>query len=224
MQELPMNTPTTSRYRSARRLAAAAVGALALGAAVAAVAGPSRPEFPISLTDARERAEARFRELDVDGSGDLSAEELANAPHARFMHGLGKRQGAQLADGSHRWLEKHGGDLETDLFERLDQDGDGQISRDEFDAGALAEARRDAMRQHVFARLDRDGSGGITPDELPDPVRRLEAMDADGDGIVTREEARAYKQERRQARREAREAEGRVSAPGRREGRTAERG
>jgi Ca2+-binding EF-hand superfamily protein len=52
-------------------------------------------------------------------------------------------------------------------------------------------------RERMFDRLDRNGDGVLSADELPDPIARLEAMDADGDGTVTAEEARAFRQSRK---------------------------
>lgn len=57
---------------------------------------------------------------------------------------------------------------------------------------SVAEARDRAEAR--FQTLDADRSGGLSREELPDPSRRLEAMDSDGDGTVTREEARAHRQ------------------------------
>ncbi len=83
-------------------------------------------------------------------------------------------------------------------MQRLDADGDGQISREEFQ---LPEQRRGP---NPFARADTDGDGVITREELlasiesasqerSDAMRdRLVAMfdeaDEDGNGVVTRQE------------------------------------
>ena len=84
-------------------------------------------------------------------------------------------------------------------IERLDTDGDGQVSREEF---TLSERRRRFM---PFARADRDGDGAITREEMLAGVEsaarkrvqtmreraigRFDAMDTDGDSVVTRLEA-----------------------------------
>ena len=82
------------------------------------------------------------------------------------------------------------------LVERLDQDGDGLVSRDEF----FADDHVPAMR--MLARADADGDGAVTRAELEATVddiaeerreraerhvvRRFEELDEDGDGMIMR--------------------------------------
>mgnify|MGYP005845394363 CR=1 FL=1 len=97
------------------------------------------------------------------------------------------------------------------MFERLDADGDGKVTRAEIDAARAADlatydanrdgvlsveefaelhaARtRDRMVRH-FQFLDADGDGKVTEAEMEAPAARmLRRLDADGDGAVTREE------------------------------------
>ncbi len=164
------------------------LGAVTATAAFAALADGHRPEFPLSVADARERADARFQAMDSDGSGEISPAELAAAPgpEHRGRHPGWKRHGRTDDDAG--FSEEGDGAL----FDALDDDADGTLSRTEFSAERLREARREHARSRLFERLDRDGSGGLSRAELPDMSRRLAAMDADGDGTVTREEARAH--------------------------------
>jgi len=105
------------------------------------------PQFPVSVTGAREKAAQRFAELDADGDGEISRAELEQAP----------RRGS----------------------------------------GDSARTQRETRRERMFERLDSNESGGIDRDELTRGPRHLEAMDSDGDGMVTREEARAYRESHR---------------------------
>ena len=75
------------RFPTTRTLTAIA-GIVTLSLTAAAMAGPRGPEFPISVAEAKNQAEARFQEQDADGSGDLSPEEFAAAAPKlhRFVH------------------------------------------------------------------------------------------------------------------------------------------
>ncbi len=191
------------RFPSARPFGAVALGAV-LAAPLLAQAGDRKPEFPISLEEARAQAEARFQELDADGDGEISASEFAQAPMPRFHHRLeGKsyRAGSRAddrrraPDTAERQARREAS--ESELFARLDENGDGQLSQAEFSRERVREARQSMAREQMFQRLDDDGDGTLSRDELPDMVSRLEAMDADDDGQVTQDEARAYHRERR---------------------------
>ena len=117
-------------------------------------------------------------------------------------------------DGGHRGDRTERIDA---MFERFDTDGNGEITRDEFDAArsdrfegadtngdgllsteelvqaALARHSEEAITERVermIERLDKDGDQALSAEELPGD--RSNAMfdraDADGDGIVTRAE------------------------------------
>ncbi len=233
----PSQFPPTPRNRRMARALAVVAGTVTLSfaatsmaadtsAADTSAAGPSaggppvtdhRPVFPLSIAQAKARAEARFEALDTNHDGAISPAELAAAPPHHWMPGDGGAHPGAHA-GRHRGC--HGGPdmaakgrpaaseaqrqerqqqreqaraaMDQALFARLDTNGDGQISKAEFTPGKLRQARREAVQAQWFARLDKDGSGGLSRSELPDMSRRLEAMDTNHDGTVTREEARAY--------------------------------
>jgi len=99
------------------------------------------------------------------------------------------------------------------IWQQLDTDGDGMISRQESDARRQAlfaeadldgdgklnfeemleyqELRRQLHRQARFKALDADGDGVISQDELAQRADRFWArLDADGDGAITPDEMR----------------------------------
>jgi Ca2+-binding EF-hand superfamily protein len=79
--------------------------------------------------------------------------------------------------------------LDDALFAALDIDGDGTLSRTEFSHEALSSARRDQMKARMFERLDENADGYLSPTEFP--PGRLAALDADGNGEISRDELRA---------------------------------
>lgn len=194
-------TQHNETFRPARLVRPLLIAGAAMAVTTGALAGPGRPgpDFPISIEAAQERAAARRAEIDSDGDGLISREEFAAAERLGigFRHGL-RQKGPGAADGKRMpRSERRSGGGDQALFETLDSDGDGKLSKDEFDVRAMRDARRQLHRERMFDRLDRNGDGVLGPDELPDPIARLEAMDADGDGTVTAEEARAFRQSRK---------------------------
>lgn len=84
---------------------------------------------------------------------------------------------------------------------RLDSDGDGQVSRDEF----RPPSRRGGPS--MFERADGNGDGAVTRDELQTAIdagrneqeqkreyrlQMFDSMDADGNGVVEQSEAQDY--------------------------------
>ena len=115
---------------------------------VTGVAGMAQAE------DHRERP--GFAEIDTDGNGEISAEELAALGAARFAaldtDGNGTLSEAELiAEGLERAAARAAA-----MIERHDVNGDGELSADELPDRAT----------HAFKRLDRDDSGTITAEEF----------------------------------------------------------
>ena len=165
--------------------------------------------------------------LDADKDGRLSKDELAQAVKLMdkfdanqdgFLDGVELRQAMGGRGGRERGAEGRGrgrggpGQMLLERTKRMDRDGDGTVTRKEFDQ----------TQEGDFKRLDRNGDGVITEDEVralagggagrrgegrgrgaeggppargrggPPEARHLLMMlkrkDADGDGQLTREE------------------------------------
>lgn len=83
-------------------------------------------------------------------------------------------------------------------FGRLDKNGDGSISKDEYPtppAGVGAEGGRQRFMPDL-AKLDKDGNGSVSKDEFATSTKEMGAerfakIDKDGDGSITKEEFEA---------------------------------
>ena len=127
----------------------------------------------VSLSD-------NFGDLDSDGSGDLSSEEMA----AMAPPPPPPRDQAPNTE------------LANALLSVLDTDGDGVVSSDELSNG-LASTDSDADSQQVFSALDKNEDGTVSLDELaaslapPPPPQQASSeelfsqLDADGDATAS---------------------------------------
>lgn len=118
-------------------------------------------------TRAGQMLDRRFTMLDADGSGGISAAEMAAAREQRGeMRGQRKaaggeareaRQGQRGERGAMRGQRgsKDGVQMMRGLIRQADANGDGAITRAEFDAAIAAR----------FARMDTDGNGTVTAEE-----------------------------------------------------------
>ena len=152
-------------------------------------------EFPISIAEVQSRADSRFAATDADNDGTISREEFAAAdwPHRHPAHGGAghQRMAKEFPHDADAQLRREA--LEKHLFAMLDKDDDGMLSPAEFSARNMPGAGSPLKRQWAFDHLDADDNGSLSRDELPDPASRLRTLDADGDGMVSREEALAHR-------------------------------
>lgn len=131
--------------------------AAALPAAAIGRGGPERemPSFSeldangdglLTLEEMQEHRAARFAETDTDGDGQLSLEEAIAAAEARAAERVNQ------------------------MFERYDDD----------ENGVLSENERDDMRprgfnpDRMFSRLDTDGDGALSAEEFAEAAERRE--------------------------------------------------
>lgn len=179
-------------------------------AAPAAVQAPHRARMaePVSQTDFVQRRVARLRGADANGDGQVTAEEMR--AHAQT------RQAERAAEQAKR---------RAAVFDRLDADKDGVLSRAEFEARSeRAEHSQRAGRMGARHRMARDGGGRMNRAARPDAAQRGQSrfpiviadvetkaaetfarMDANRDGVLTVDERRAAMQADRAERREKHE-------------------
>lgn len=177
-------------------LCAVATAAFYAGTASAGAAnGEGADHFPISIEAVEAKRTAVFVEVDSNGDGLISVAEFdAHEPPHRWKaghpgrppHFEGPLRDDEADAGSREaWLAA----TDESLFRALDANDDGVLQPSEFSHSAMLAARRDLMKTRVFEHLDADGDGYLTPSEFPPP--RVAALDADGNGEISRDELRA---------------------------------
>lgn len=206
-----------SRSPTPPRLATLALALTAIGLAAPAIAQGGG--------DARERAQQLFPLFDIDRDGTIARQEFTSirdtlfAPIDRNHDGVLSRDEFVLRGDdpgpTYSAREEQLRAFRAHQFAALDADGDGRVTRAEYDAfgvaqfdgldddgdGRLDQAEFLAFRpgqagsdggSPLFSVIDTDADGAITPEEL-DAARdnAFVRLDADADGVVTMREAQA---------------------------------
>ena len=194
-------------------------------------------------TDTREpRGQRGFEHMDADSSGSVSLDEFTTLRAGHFgnmdkdgdgtvtraeISAFGAMRAERMAE---RLLERFDADgsgmieegefeaATAERFSRMDKDGNGELSADEFadgrvrgpghrrlgeqdtrmrhherqgQMGAREHASGDEKGPFGFSRLDRDGNGELTSAEFTSAAEaRFARLDENGDGIVTPDEMR----------------------------------
>lgn len=102
----------------------------------------------ITLEEMQAGPEAMFAAADTDGDGALSREELLAASAARMAQNVDR------------------------MLERADGDGDGRLSAAEI--AAMQDSRRETRMARMFDRLDADGNGSLSAEELEQARTRMD--------------------------------------------------
>jgi Ca2+-binding EF-hand superfamily protein len=125
--------------------------------------------------------DASWREMDANRDGFVTRQEFYAAPAAPPVPPDAFGQLDHDRNGVLTTREWHG---DRDVFNRLDRNRDGVVSRAEFSAPpALQESDR-------FPALDRNNDGVISRSEWPRDRAGFDALDLDGNGVLTRDEFR----------------------------------
>ncbi|RKF16687.1 hypothetical protein D6850_03870 [Roseovarius spongiae] len=162
-----------------------------------------------------------FLALALAGSGAMIAtaqtapaagdQASADAQVIRADYRGDRDRGARHMRGKHHGKHRRGGfggEMMRTLFDAVDADGDGTVTREEVDSyrasrlaevdasgdGALSIEEFDTLYREftrsrmvdMFQHLDADGDGVISRDEMDTRVSRMfDRMDRDGDGALT---------------------------------------
>ncbi|GGB87495.1 hypothetical protein GCM10011363_00160 [Marivita lacus] len=113
-------------------------------------------------TGRTDRRAQMFLQLDTNGDGVVSAEEFANPP-SRFSIADANKDGLVTADELAALSQQRGEQRIARMIERMDANGDGALSEEEF------AARQGGGR--MFDRLDANEDGAISEEEFAEMRR-----------------------------------------------------
>ena len=143
----------------------------------------------LSAEEWPEVARVKFEQADKNGDGFIDGHELGQLA----SRGRGARQGPEGRRPDAEKIRK----VAAGLMKRFDKNGDGQLTPDEFPekGGRIDLKKADRNRDGVVdlleltnalvARMGRDRQRGGAAQQL---VRRMKQWDANGDGVIEREE------------------------------------
>jgi Ca2+-binding EF-hand superfamily protein len=150
-------------------------------------------ELGIPASEAKKLYEDMAKDSPDGGAGGISAEDFT------------EDFAADASDMKERLADKF--ETPSDAFGEFDKDGDGDVSEEEFIAGAKEMGMSEADAKKMFEKADADGSGGLSQDEftaafgvggeevreacfqfMRDPKFAYHEMDANGDGLLDPEE------------------------------------
>ena len=84
------------------------------------------------------------------------------------------------------------------VFERIDKDSNGSITRDELIAPGPRPARqaRQSRHQGRIGQMDTNNDKQISRDEWKGDAKRFDRLDVNSDGVITKEELRSIRRNR----------------------------
>ncbi len=105
-----------------------------------------------------ERQETLFKRLDRDGDGQITPKDRPEGPPK------GRPEGAPPKGGP-------GGEMDPrQMLHRLDANGDGSVSFEEFQKAPFAEKMGEDALEDRFEKLDKNGDKKLSPEDMPAPA------------------------------------------------------
>lgn len=165
-------------------------GAIALALAAPAMAAPGGKQGghdrsqPMARADMMAKVDQRFAKMDTNGDGTIDAAEMT--AHREAMKAARAEKRAAMSEADKARMEQRRAAMKERKAERV----------------AAGEAPREKRAKGGWlARVDANGDGMITREEFTAPaMQRFDKMDANNDGIVTPEERKAARGARASAR------------------------
>ena len=102
---------------------------------------------------------AMFERFDADGDGQITVKEVESFRAELFLQMDADGNGEMTRDEAMAFASGRLGDRVDRRMQRLDADGSGTVSAEEYELGRTGV---------LFERLDANGDGVITRDEIPD--------------------------------------------------------
>lgn len=123
------------------------------------------------------RGAVDFSTLDVSGDGLLTVEDFETRQAERFAEMDANSDGSVDAEEFAAFAGAQAGERAAKMFERLDADGDGVVSRDALEARG---GDRGPRLERMINRFDADGDGALSEAEFD--TARAEMRDRRGGG------------------------------------------
>lgn len=114
------------------------------------------------------------KEVDINNDGQVTLEEFLEHKAKQLSSKdfyrpfwLERQSGLQIAQSYERSHEEDAiAKLTNLIFERLDADGSGEISREEYKQGFLAHLSDSSLSDEIFSKLDSNGDGHLSKEEI----------------------------------------------------------
>lgn len=141
---------------------------------------PAALVLPAAAQQGPQGPRLMFEEMDLDGDGALTLEEVRGARAARFADADTNGDGLLDRDEMIAAAAERVARRVDAVIERGDADGDGALSLDEM--ADERGARRGPGLERMFERFDRDGDGTVTEAEFDEAVADFRGGRFDGRG------------------------------------------